>query len=119
MKISKADAAHKNKFGIDLWVYGTGNKNAEIVYVESGVGHLEEFYHRSSTFTYFVIDGTGTFYGNGEAFDAEPGDVIMFEPDTKIYYMGTMKLVLVTSPPWTQEGEVHVRYLDEEGNTKE
>lgn len=112
MKLTREQAFHKFKYGIKLWAYPIDNKNVELVYIEVEEGHFEEFYHKTSTFVYYVIEGEGTFYLNGEAVPAKASDVIVVPPTTKIYYLGKMKLNLITTPAWTEENEVHVRFIE-------
>jgi len=113
MKATRSEAETKEKFGIKLWVYKTGSEEAGVVYIEVEKGHLEEFYHKTSTFVYQVLEGEGTFYLDGQPTSVEATDVMVVPPMTKIYYMGKMKLMLVTTPAWKEEDEVHVRYIEE------
>ena len=112
MKVSKEQAAHIQKHGIDLRVYETGCEGAGIVHVEVEEGHFQEFYHTKSTFLYYVIEGIGTFYLNGVPAPVQSGDMIKAPPLTRIYYIGNMKMVLVTTPAWSAEYEVHVRDIE-------
>lgn len=112
MRIPKAEALHKSKFGIDLDVYPTNNPTYGLVHIQTEKGHFEEFYHTVSAFTYYVISGSGTFYLDGEAHAVATGDVIIAVPNTKIYYLGNLELLLVTTPGWTEAGEVHVRDIE-------
>lgn len=109
MKITQKQTKSKHKFGIDLKVYNTNNKNVGLVYVDVKEGHFEEFYHKKSTFTYYVLEGRGAFYLNGKKISVKPTDVVIAPPLTKIYYLGKMKLILITTPAWQQKYEVHVR----------
>ena len=111
MKITREEAEQVKKHGIDLWVYKTQRQEAGMVYVEVEEGHFQEFYDKKSTFLYYIIEGEGTFYLNGEAVPAKATDLIVASPMTKIYYFGKMKMVLVTAPAWRPENEVHVRYI--------
>ncbi len=114
MKISKAEAFHKSKHSIELWDYATNNPDFGFVYVEVSKGHFQEFYDKESTFMYFIIEGQGTFYLNDEAISVESGDFLRIPPLTRIYYMGSMKMTLITSPSWKAENEVEVRRIDPE-----
>lgn len=112
MKSTRDLAEIKEKYGIKLWVHKTKSQQAGVVYIEVEKGHLEEFYHKTSTFVYYVLDGEGTFYLNERATPVKATDVIVLSPMTKIYYMGKMKLLLVTTPAWKEKDEVHVRYIE-------
>lgn len=75
-------------------------------------GHFQEFIHRTSTFAYYVLEGTGAFYLDGEAVPVKKSDVIVAPPGTKIYYLGALEMILVTTPAWTEEGEVEIRKIE-------
>ena len=109
MKITKQEADTKSKFGIDLWVYKTNSKKVGFVYIEVTKGHLEEFYNKVSTFIYYVVEGEGKFFLDGVETLVSATDLIVIPPNTKIYYLGKMKLNLITTPAWSAENEVHVR----------
>jgi mannose-6-phosphate isomerase-like protein (cupin superfamily) len=111
--ISRSNAVKKSKHGINLWIYDQIAPELEVVYVESADGHLEEFYHKTSRFTYYVIDGKGEFYFDGKPTQVKAGDVVTAKPGTKIYYLGKMKLLLITTPAYKAEDEVHVRDIEE------
>ena len=112
MKITKKEAEIKAKFGIDLWVYKTGTEKAGFAYIETTGGHLEEFYNKVSTFIYYILEGEGTFFLDGVATPAKATDLLVIRPNTKIYYLGKMKLNLITVPAWKLEDEVHVRDIN-------
>jgi len=109
MKTTKQEAEIKSKFGIDLWVYKTDSEKAGFVYIEVAQGHLEEFYNKVSTFIYYVLEGEGSFFLDGVETPVKATDLIVISPGTKIYYLGKMKLNLITVPAWALENEVHVR----------
>jgi hypothetical protein len=69
------------------------------------------------TFIYYVVGGDGTFYLDGEPEEVEQKDLVVAPPETKIYYLGEMELILFCTPPYDPSNEVHVRYLDENGET--
>lgn len=102
------------KYGIDLAVYEVDSKpDAEVVYEEVEIGHHQEWYSDRSTYQWFVIEGKGTFVINGEQFDVEEKDLVAVPPNNKMYYFGKMKMLLITSPPYNEEHEHHVRDIDE------
>jgi quercetin dioxygenase-like cupin family protein len=108
-KLTKStDIPKKEKFGIDLDIYpNVGGAGVVLVSVESG--HNQEFYDKQSTFTYIILEGGGTFFLDDEAVKVAQGDVISIEPDTRIYYKGKMKMVLITTPAWKPENEVETK----------
>ncbi len=111
MKISHEDTIKMSKHGINLAVYPLDREDIDLVRVSVKEGHFQEFKH-TSTFVYYILEGAGTFYLNGEAITAKASDVIMAPPGTAIYYLGTMEMILVTTPAWTEEGETHIRNIE-------
>ena len=113
MKITREQASQIEKHGINLWVYPTSRQEVGVVYVEVEKGHFQEFYDKESTFIYYIIEGEGKFFINGEEVPVKASDIVVIPPLTKIYYLGKMKMTLTTTPAWKAENEVHVRYIEE------
>jgi mannose-6-phosphate isomerase-like protein (cupin superfamily) len=111
VKLTQKEAQSKQKYGIDLKVYPMTNKKIGLVYIDVKAGHFEEFFHKKSTFTYYVLEGKGEFYLNGKKIKVKATDVVTIPPKTKIYYLGKMKLILITTPAWEYKHEVHVRNI--------
>lgn len=111
MKLTQKQAQIKNKYGINLKVYPTGSKKIGLVYINCKAGHFEEFYNKKSTLTYYVLEGKGEFYLNSEKIRVRATDVVTISPKTKVYYLGKMKLILITTPAWEYKDEVHVRNI--------
>lgn len=111
MKISRTQTAKKSVHGVNLRVYNTKRKGLGFVTIDVRAGHFEEFYHKKSTFIYYVIKGSGTFYLNGKLRKVKVGDLIVIPPKTKIYYLGNMRMTLTTIPAWSASKEVHVRFI--------
>lgn len=109
MKISKDSIKAISKFGIRLWAYETGLKDVGFVHTEVETGHFEEFYHRVSTFIYYIAEGEGKFFLDGVETPVKAGDLLVIPPNTRIHYRGRMTLNLITTPAWREEDEVHVR----------
>lgn len=109
MKITQKQTVSKHKHGMDLKVYPMNNKKIGLVFEDVKGGHFEEFYHKKSTFTYFVLEGKGAFYLDGKKISVKATDVVTIPPLTKIYFLGKMKLLLITTPTWQPQHEVHVR----------
>ena len=111
MKTTRKQAFVKKKHGIKLWVYPTKQKVSEVAYIESTNGHFQEFYDKKSTFTYYILHGRGTFYLNGKAVPVKATDAVIIPPKTRIWYLGNMKMIEVTSPVWNAKNEVHIRFI--------
>jgi mannose-6-phosphate isomerase-like protein (cupin superfamily) len=98
-----------DKYGIHLNVYSDINENCGVVLVSTEEGHNQEFYDLESTFTYIILEGSGTYYLDDEEVPVSKGDMLSIGPKTRIYYKGTMKMVLITTPAWRAKNEVETR----------
>lgn len=108
-KLTKSqDVPKLDKLGIHFDMYpeinGTG-----IVLAQTKTGHNQEFYHKESTFTYIILEGSGTFFLDDKAVEVNTGDTLSIDPNTRIYYKGALKMILITTPAWRAENEVETR----------
>lgn len=111
-KFTADEAAKSNKYGADLTIYGGGVTSANVVHVSVDEGHFQEFYDKESTFMYYICEGEGVFVLNDERVPVKPADLVVIPPKTRIYYFGTMKMVLTVTPAFKEENDVHVRLVD-------
>lgn len=113
MKFTLTKAFKKSKHGIKLAAYDSYDEvpEANTCFVSCEKGHFQEFYDKKSSFIYYIIKGSGTFYLNGKPVKAKATDLIVAKPKTKIYYLGKMKMLLTVVPSWQAENEVHVRFM--------
>jgi len=108
-KLTKSeDIFHVDKLGIHLDVFSKIG-DCGVVVVETETGHNQEFYDVKSTFNYIVLDGEGSFFLDDEEVHVKKGDSISIAPNTRIYYKGKMRLILITNPPWEAKNEVETR----------
>jgi len=108
-KITKSiNIPKKEKFGIHLDVYPSVN-DCGVVLVETEEGHNQEFYDIESTFTYIILEGNGTFFLDDEAIEVMKGDSLSIQPNTRIYYKGKLRMILITTPAWKAENEVETK----------
>lgn len=98
----------QEKFGIKLGIYPAVG-NCEVVVVETQTGHNQEFYDKVSTFNYLILEGSGSFFLDDEEVVVSQGDFISIQPNTRLYYKGKMKLILITTPPWKEGNEVETK----------
>jgi mannose-6-phosphate isomerase-like protein (cupin superfamily) len=111
----KSDAAIKHKSGVDVTVYdGSGKMSPDVVYQEVEKGKFKEWYSDKSTQTWYIIEGQGTFVLDSERHDVSAGDLVVVPPKVKKYYLGKMKMLLVTSPTFDPDDEHQVRLVGED-----
>lgn len=115
-KYTVEKAQRFNKHGIDLTVYGMKVPSVNVVYVSVKKGHFQEFYDIKSHFVYYIIKGHGTFFLNDEKVPVKATDLLVIPPKTRIYYFGTMEMVLSVSPAYDEKNERHIRFVDESEN---
>lgn len=109
------EAKSINKFGVDISIYDATNPTS-FVYEETETGHFEEFYDTTSTYTWFIIEGEGTFVINDEKCTVAPKDLIVIPPNTRVHYFGKLKMLLAASPAFNPDNERHVRDIDPSEN---
>ncbi|TAL46874.1 cupin domain-containing protein [archaeon] len=111
MKFSRSDAKYFEKHGAKMWFYFGKDQfpNTGLLFIKVDSGHYEEFWHDKSTFIYYILEGNGSFYLDGKVVKVKATDVVVIPPRTKIYYLGKMKLLLITTPAWEEKYEHHVR----------
>ena len=102
------------KYGVNISLYDLHNPDANIVYEEVTEGHFEEFLSTKSTYTWFIIDGEGTFVINDEKTQVTAKDIIMVPPNKRIHYFGKMRMVLFTVPAFNAVNEKHIRDIKKE-----
>lgn len=56
-------------------------------------------------FVYYVTRGSGTFRIGGEEEGASAGDLVVVPAGTAFTYRGDMTLLLISTPPWSEEQE--------------
>lgn len=102
-----------HKHGVDITIFGEGVSTGNLVYEETEVGHLEEFMEKVSTQMWFIIEGNGTFVIDDEKVAAGPKDLIVVPPGKRVHYFGKLKMLLCTTPAFSEANEQHIRDVDE------
>jgi mannose-6-phosphate isomerase-like protein (cupin superfamily) len=110
----KKQAFTVDKQGVSMWIYNSKEQcpQAAVAYQETSQGHAEEFYHDTSAFIFYIIEGAGTWIIEDQEFPVEANDVVIVPPGKRFYYKGTLKQVCITAPAWDAEHEHHVRDID-------
>lgn len=113
-KYTFIEAKTISKYGVDITLYGLINPDANIVYEEVIEGHFEEFLSTKSTYTWFIIEGEGTFVIDDEKVQVVAKDIITVPPHKRIHYFGKMKMILFTVPAFYAGNERHIRDVKKE-----
>jgi mannose-6-phosphate isomerase-like protein (cupin superfamily) len=109
MKIEKRELDSFEADSVELHKYIEGTKEVptDILHVSVNEDHAREFSNSKSHFIYYVIDGTGSFWVDGEKLNVEPTDAIHIQPTKRIYYRGDMEMILITTPPYDPANDSH------------
>lgn len=111
-KYSSADARTFHKYGVDITSYDIHHPGCNFVYESVKEGHFEEFSSDVSTYIWFIIDGKGTYVIDDEHIAVARHDVIVVPPKHRIHYFGSMSMLLITSPPYNEKNEHHIRLIN-------
>jgi len=69
-------------------------------------GHLgSRLRQRVSDFVYYVLDGSGSFVVDGIESSCTAGNLVVVPAGSVVTYGGTMKMLLISTPPWRPEQE--------------
>ena len=114
MIYKRKNALETQKHGVKMWIYGRDPEveNAAVAYQETETGHAQEFYHETSAFVFYIVEGEGVWIIEGEEHPVEASDVVVVPPGKKFYYRGNLKQICVTAPAWNEEHEKHVRFIN-------
>jgi mannose-6-phosphate isomerase-like protein (cupin superfamily) len=109
MKIEKHDAENFEVDGIKhhKYIEGTNDEPADVLYASVNEEHEREFSNSKSHFIYYVIEGIGSFWVDGEQINVEPTDLVHIEPGDRIYYRGDMEMLLITTPPYDEANDTY------------
>lgn len=80
-------------------------KKLEFVLITTEKGHQTTIIEHKCDFVYYVLAGKGHFLINDKKEDCKKGDLIVIPAGTKFTYIGKLKLLLITTPPYTPEQE--------------
>lgn len=114
MKYTRQQAKKFEKHGVTMFEYfgKSACSDADLLYLEVNGGHYQEFFDRKSSFIYYVLEGNGSFFLNGEEMAVKATDAILVPKNTKVYYLGHMKLLLCVAPAWEEKNEEHIRFIE-------
>lgn len=80
-------------------------KDMQVSRIDTETGHETAIIEKESTFTYYILNGTGYFVIDGAQEDCQAGNLVVIPAGKKFIYKGNMQLLLICTPPWRQEQE--------------
>lgn len=60
-------------------------------------------------FNYYVIKGSGYFIINDKEIPVKQGELIVIPPGTKYSFGGKLKMLLISTPRWSEDQETIIR----------
>jgi mannose-6-phosphate isomerase-like protein (cupin superfamily) len=80
-------------------------KKTQIVYIEMEKKLDATLIEYECDFIYYVLEGKGYFLINDKKEKCKKGDLVVIPAGTKFTYVGKIKLLLVTTPPYSPKQE--------------
>jgi len=104
------------KVGIKGKIFDTKflSDKIEFSVIEVEKGHETKIIEKECIFSYFILEGSGSFEIGGVSEKCTKGDLVFIPQNTAFQYMGKMKMLLVNAPWWSPEQEETLNQLNEE-----
>ena len=105
--IHEPDDVSFDKVGIKGRIFPSDNlsQDLEFVLIDTNTGHETKIVEHKSTFAYYILEGSGYFEIDGTKEACTKGDLVVIPPGHAFIYKGTMRLLLIASPPWQEDQE--------------
>jgi len=85
-------------------------KDLEIYYIESGMGHDTFAVSKRVTRVYYVLSGSGYFTIGDRRYDVSHGMLVEVPPKVEYSYSGTMTLIAISTPRWFNGNDRHTKW---------
>jgi mannose-6-phosphate isomerase-like protein (cupin superfamily) len=79
------------------------------VLVKTETGHETTIRQQECDFIYYILEGNGYFEIDGQRENCSVGDLVVIPAGRKFTYKGKMKLLLNTTPPWSESQEETIK----------
>jgi mannose-6-phosphate isomerase-like protein (cupin superfamily) len=95
------------KVGIKGKIFPVANltTKTQFVLVETNTGHETTIIEYESDFSYYIVEGKGSFIVEGEEESCEKGDLVVIPAGKPFRYVGTLKMLLNSTPVWKESQE--------------
>lgn len=104
-----ADYAFRDVNGHHGKRFGTNSPKTNHLIIECDDKLSVSLVQNACEFDYYILEGDGFFIFDGESQSVKPGDLVVIPPGTQYSFGGRLKMLLINTPPWTQEQEVIIR----------
>lgn len=106
--VIKAPEQHDfEKAGVKGCIFPTKNLTdaTEFVLITTDAGHETTIIEHKCDFVYYILQGRGTFTINHKEETCKAGDLVVVPAGSSFTYQGNLKMLLVTTPPFTPDQE--------------
>lgn len=95
------------KVGIRGKIFDTKSVSDEMEFtvVATEAGHQTRIREKECIFSYFILEGAGSFEIDGNIEACSAGDLVIVPRGVAFQYTGKMKMLLVSTPWWFPEQE--------------
>jgi len=95
------------KVGIKGKKFSVGNitKKTGLCLIETAKGHQTTIIEHKCDFIYYILSGKGYFKINNQKENCIKGDLVVIPAGLKFYYVGRLKMLLITTPAFYPEQE--------------
>lgn len=95
------------KVGIKGKTFDTKSLSDKVEFsiIETDKGHETKIIEKECIFSYFILEGSGSFEIEGNVEKCSEGDLVFIPNDIPFKYTGNMKMLLVSVPWWFPEQE--------------
>lgn len=80
-------------------------QKAGVCLIETETGHTTTIIEHKCDFIYYVLEGIGYFEINNQKENCIKDDLIVIPAGLKFRYVGKLKMLLITTPPFYPEQE--------------
>lgn len=104
-KIIRKKELNKSDYGVIKvieYITKNNNKNFSLALIELN-GKNRKIKNELSDAFYFVIEGDGKFFLNGEEYQVGEGDLVCIPKGTSYFDEGKLKMVSIATPPFDRE----------------
>jgi len=95
--------------GLSGFQFPLKNKGADLIFADVKEGLDWFIVSKEIAHIYYVLDGEGYYTIEGKRYDVKPGMVVEIPPGIEYSYSGTMKVLLIHTPPFFEGNNQVIR----------
>lgn len=100
-----------NRVGVQGKIFPTSQltNRTEFLIITTVTGHETTIIEHECDFSYYILEGSGTFIINDIKESCRVGDIVVIPAGNKFTYRGKLKMLLNVTPPFRPEQEQVVK----------